>query len=184
MREKGEKVHTRTIEINTYVAGENKLIVEGILKDERFQETYVPTGEKFPPGIMHHMSIRLLVNGSDMKIEDVAVEFGHVPREYCRETEECLRPVKGMQITKGFTGRVKELVGGVKGCAHLVELLQAMAPASFQGVAAYRAKKPTVLDARLFKMVHDRLVNTCYVWREGGPLTTALQRKMSSLREE
>jgi len=46
-----------------------------------------------------------------------------------------------MAIAKGFTARVKNLVGGNKGCAHLVELLLAMAPAAIQGYASYQAVK-------------------------------------------
>lgn len=178
MSKGGERIHTRTIEVNTYLAGENSLIVEGILKDERFQDTFVPTGELFPRGVMHHMVVRLKVSGADLKIEEVEVEFLHVPRKFCLETISCLKPIEGLHITKGFTGRVKEQVGGAKGCAHLVELLQAMAPAAFQGVAAFRAKKPTEYNSRLLKMVYDRLVNTCHVWREGGPLASILKRKI------
>jgi len=56
-----------------------------------------------------------------------------VPRPECLKTCESLQPIKGMQIASGFTARVKDLVGGVKGCAHLVALLTAMAPAAVRG---------------------------------------------------
>lgn len=177
---RGEKVHRRTIEVNTYTSEGNRIIVEGILKDERFQETHVPTGERFPAGVMHHMLIRLFIDSSDMKIADLEVEFLHVPRDFCRETVNCLNSLKGVQVAKGFSRKVKDLAGGVKGCAHLVELLQAMAPAVFQGVAAHRSRRPVAIDDRLLKIVRDRLVNTCYVWREGGPLASVLQNRLRS----
>ncbi|HOJ51450.1 MAG TPA: DUF2889 domain-containing protein [Syntrophales bacterium] len=176
----GEKVHSRTIEISTYAQDKDKVIVEGLLKDERFQETHVPTGEKFPRGIMHHLGIRLLVNCSSMMIEEVDVKLFQVPRAFCLETADCLAPIKGMQISRGFSKRLKELVGGTKGCAHLVELLQAMAPAVFQGVAAYRSKKLVKLDTKTLQMVYNRLVNSCHVWREGGPIAKAIKQKLST----
>jgi len=53
-----------------------------------------------------------------------------VPRQECRETLDSLLPLKGLPIVSGFTNRVKDLVGGAKGCAHLVALITAMASAA------------------------------------------------------
>jgi len=175
----GEKVHTRNIEITTYPFDEERVIVEGCLKDERYQETYVPTGEKFPPGVIHHLRVKLWINVTNMQIQEVKVELLHVPREFCREASSCLDQIKGLYVTRGFTRRVKELAGGVKGCAHLVELLLAMAPAIFQGVAAMRARKPSIYNAKTLQLVYDRLVNTCHVWRQDGPLVKALKERFS-----
>jgi len=38
-KSKGEKLHTREIKITTYYHDEQRLIVEGSLKDDRFQES-------------------------------------------------------------------------------------------------------------------------------------------------
>jgi hypothetical protein len=79
----------------------------------------VITGEKFPSGVIHHMAIRLLINCSNLLIEDVDVDLISVPREVCRETIDCLALIKGLTITKGFTLKVKKLAGGNKGCTIL-----------------------------------------------------------------
>ena len=84
-----------------------------------------------------------------------------------------------MAITKGFTARVKSLVGGNKGCAHLVELLLAMAPAAIQGYAAYQSKRPVTYDSEQSKMVLRFLVDTCHAWREDGPLVALLRKKLN-----
>jgi hypothetical protein len=172
---KGEKLHTRNIEVTTYHYDEQRMIVEGILKDERFSETHIMTGEKFPSGVMHHMTILLLINCSNLLIEDVDVSLMSVPREVCRETIGCLASIKGLSIVRGFTSKVKAIAGGQKGCAHLVELLLAMAPAAIQGYGAYREKKPTVSDPNSTKMMLQFLVNTCHAWREDGPLVEKLK---------
>jgi hypothetical protein len=124
------------------------------------------------------MSIRLLINCSNLLIEDIDVDLLSVPREFCRETLECLAPIKGLTITKGFTAKVKKLAGGNKGCTHLVELLLAMAPAAIQGYAAYQSKKPAVYDSVRAKMILQFLVNTCRAWREDGPLVEMLKKKL------
>jgi hypothetical protein len=174
-KSKGEKLHTRSIEVTTYNYDEQRIVVEGILKDERFQESHIMTGEKLPSGIMHHMTIRLLVNCSNLLIEDVDVGFVRVPREACHETIGCLNAIKGLSITRGFKSKVKKIAGGQKGCAHLLELLLAMAPAAVQGYAASQSRKPTVFDPAGAKMIFQFLVNTCHAWREDGPLVAKLK---------
>ena len=169
-KSKGKKLHARSIEVTTYDYDEQRIIVEGFLRDDRFQESHMMTGEKLPGGVIHHMSIRLLVNCSNLLIEDVDVDLISVPREACRETIGCLTPIKGLIITKGFTLKVKKLAGGKKGCTHLVELLLAMAPAAIQGYAAYQSKKPAVFDPDRAKIILQFLVNTCRVWRDDGHL--------------
>ena len=146
-KSKGEKLHTRNIEVTTYDYDGQRIIVEGFLKDDRFQESHVLTGETFPRGVMHHMAIRLLVNCSNLLIEDIDVDLITVPHKMCRETINCLAPIKGLTITKGFTLKVKKMAGGNKGCTHLVELLLAMAPAVFQGFGAHQSQKPLAVDS-------------------------------------
>jgi len=176
---KKEKVHARSIEISTYEYDGQRLVVEGFLKDNRFHAYRIMTGESFPAGVIHHMAIRLLINCSNMMIEDIDAELLSVPREICYETLDCLAPIKGLVITKGFTAKVKKLAGGSKGCAHLVELLLAMAPAAIQGYASYQSKRPQDYDPERSKLVSQFLVNTCRAWRDDGPLVEKLKNNLN-----
>jgi len=176
-KSKGKKLHTRNIEVTTYDYDGQRIMVEGILKDDRFQEAYKMTGGEFPNGIIHHMAIQLLVNCSNLLIEDVDVDLISVPEEVCLEITDCIDPIKGLTITKGFTSKVKEMAGGNKGCAHLVELLQTMAPAVFQGLVARQLQKPSAFDSDQAKIVLQFLVNTCRPWRDDGPLVEMFRKK-------
>ena len=110
-KSKGKRLHVRSIEVTTYDYDGQRIIVEGFLKDDRFQKSHGITGETFPSGVIHHMTIRLLVNCSNLLIEDVNVELISVPRKICRETIDCLSSIKGLTITKGFTAKVKNWPG-------------------------------------------------------------------------
>lgn len=178
---KGRKIHTRKIEVSTYEYDGQRIVVEGFLKDDRFQETHAVTGETFPRGVIHHMGIRLLINCTNFVIEDIAVDLLTVPREICHETLECLAPIKGLTITRGFTAKVKKLAGGSKGCTHLVELLLAMAPAAVQGFAAHQSQKASGFDADQAKFILKYLINTCHAWREDGPFVE-IHRKMIGMK--
>lgn len=173
-----EKIHTRGIEIATYAVDDDTIVVEGSLVDNRLVDYYyLSTGEKKKPGVIHHMIIRLLVGGPALTIREVEVEMPGIPREECRETENTLAPVAGMMIAGGFTAKVKSLVGGKKGCAHLVNLLLAMAPAAVQGFWVLKVRKPVSVDAfRNEEKLAQYLVNTCRVWREDGPLLEKLKK--------
>jgi hypothetical protein len=176
---KGKKVHTRNIEVTTYEYDGQRIIIEGFLKDDRFQESHMITGETFPSGVIHHMAIRLLVNCSNLLIEDIDVDLISVPREVCRETIDCLAPIKGLTITKGFTSKVKKMAGGNKGCTHLVELILAMAPAVFQGFGAHQSQKSSNFDYDHAKRIFQFLVNTCSAWREDGSFVEILKKKLN-----
>jgi hypothetical protein len=180
-KSKGKRCHTRNIQVTTYAYDGERIIVEGSLKDDRFQESHVITGETFPSGVVHHMAIRLLVNCSTLLIEDVDVDLITVPREACRETIDCLARIKGLTVTRGFTSKVKKMAGGSKGCTHLVELILAMAPAVIQGFGAHQSLKPSNSDAGHAKLIVQFLINTCRVWREDGPLVAIFKKKIDML---
>ena len=177
---KGKKIHSRKIEVSTYDYDGQRIIVEGVLKDDRFQDSYLLTGEKFPKGAIHHMAIRLLVNCSNLLIEDIDVELISVPRDMCRETINCLAQIKGLTISKGFTLKIKKIAGGSKGCTHLVELIQTMAPAIFQGYATHQAQKPVSFDPDQANMILQFLVNTCHAWREDGPYVELFKKRIQT----
>lgn len=166
--DKHEKIHTRRIEVTTYDCGQQGVIVEGKLKDDRLQAISRPTGERVPPGTVHHMIIRMMVRGPKLTIEDIDVEMPTVPYEECSETLTSLEPVKGMHIASGFTNNVKELVGGAKGCAHLVALLVSMASAAVQGAWTAVSRRPAVQSAYRDQAMAS-IIDTCMVWRKDGP---------------
>ena len=163
-----QKVHTRNIQVDTYIYKSEAIIVEGRLTDNRLMDSYRSGGVIIPPGTVHDMVIRLKIKGPRMVIEELDVEMPTVPHEDCTHTRRSLEPVIGMEIVSGFTLKVKALVGGAKGCAHLVALLTAMASAAVQGAWSAVTREP--IDNPDFKrLTLDRIKDTCYVWRSDGP---------------
>ncbi len=180
MKMVGEKAHERTITMATYPAGEGRVVVEGRLVDRRLRDYYLITGEKREAGDIHHLVIRLLVNTGTLTFEDVEVELVSVPREECAAVRDSLAVIKGERIVRGYSDRMKSLLGGIKSCTHLVTLLIAMGPAALQGIFSSRAQKPMDLESMIadpvrVKYFMDTLVNTCHVWREDGPALKKLR---------
>jgi hypothetical protein len=174
--DKHEKIHTRQITVTTYNTNEDAIIVEGILKDDRLKDIYRPEGETIPPGTVHHMIIRMKVARPRLTIEDIDVDMPTVPHDECTETRNSLKPVIGMRITSGFTNSVKDLVGGAKGCAHLVALLVSMASAAVQGTWTALSRNPQQPSGYMEKAM-NAIVDTCRVWRKDGPKLAEYREK-------
>ena len=118
----GEKLHTRNIVIHTYRAPGDAIVVEGVLTDDRWREAHTMTGGIRPPGRVHHMIVRLRVEGPPLTFTAVEVEMPEAPMAECQKTREMLSPVLGMRLTAGFTAAVKAKIGGTKGCEPLVRI--------------------------------------------------------------
>ena len=169
---KQRRIHNRKINTAVYEDENDTLIVEGSLEDRRFLESHRPSGEIWPPRTVHHMIIRMALHLPELTILDIEVEMPAVPHEACREVQACLAPVKGTRIESGFIARVRRLVDRKTGCTHLQTLLGAMAPAAFQGAWSARVSRP--IDAENYATMARRLTDTCWVWRQDGPILPSI----------
>lgn len=167
-------VHNRKISIRTFDLGDYHLLVEGRLLDHR----YSPAHNKASEDPQHHMVIRLNVKGPEMLIERAEATMPRYAREGCPEVLPWIRNLEGLRIAPGFSMKVKELIGGIKGCAHLTSLVVAMGPSAVQGFwAAYGAERGKMGPR---EQASRNAVNTCYVWREDGPLVKGLTEALES----
>lgn len=173
----GEPLHGRCIDMKTYAVDADTILVEGWLREDRFRGVYDITGESCPPGPVHHLAIRLLVGGTPPTILDAEAEMEHVPLDICQATLETVRSVIGLDIAAGFQKKVRRLMGGEKGCAHLTHLLTVMSQAVFQGSIAHKRRHPIPVPNALEEVAGlEYLVGSCRAWGADGP-------KMKSLKD-
>ncbi len=161
------KIHTRKIEISTYEYDEEHFVVEGLLKDDLLIPIYV-SGKEKQPHSPHQMIIQLLIECSSLTIKEIHVEMLTTPYDWCKETSDSLDPIKGMKIEPGFTSKVKKILHESKRCLHLTTLLFSIVPTVMQGYWTYNARKPGSGDVPS-EMIENFLIDTCWVWRKGGP---------------
>ena len=167
---KKSKIHTRTLSMATYEADDGNIIVEGTLADHRLVDTYLMSGERRPAGILHHMSVKLLVGPPHLTIHDIEVDMISIPRPHCAEIIRSYDRIKGVTVSSGFTVKIKELMGGINGCSHVTALLVAMGPTVVQGYYTYFAgKSGHGTHPEIRRAVNRHIKNTCHVWREDGP---------------
>ena len=173
--QRGDRVHTRDIKIATYAHDGSHIIVEGELNDNRIITNYGHRGDLRPPGNIHHMFLRFLIEIDSIRIVRVEVEMPGIPHHECPETIPAFGRLEGMRIAPGFTSKVRGALGGPKGCAHLTGLVMTMASAALQGLWTYRARDRRAHED-MASTANDYLVDTCHVWRRNGPLVTELSK--------
>jgi len=167
----GDPIHSRNLDFKTYPLDEERVIVAGKLKDERFLPFYDEGGHLAKEGVIHEMLLYLLIGGVPLIILEADAEMPQVPRDLCIETKESIRRIVGLEIKSGFGEKVHKLIGNVEGCAHLTHLLVVMAQAALHGYWAHKMSKPRPVPRSLNEIEGlPYLVNSCRLWREDGPI--------------
>jgi len=164
-----EAVHQRSVTMRTHPLDDERVIVEGWLRDDRLVDAFYWDGRDRPAGVVHWM----------------CAEMPGVPRELCRSTAESVKKVIGVPIVAGFTEKVRGLIGGVEGCAHLTYLIVAMGPAALHGYWTQRSRKrrPVPESVEEFSGL-QYLINSCALWREEGPMVQEVRRVIRERKKE
>lgn len=178
-----ENIHNRNIDISTYAWDAEHVLLVGELKEQRYVGFINHLGEQVDPGIYHHMKIELLIYTKTMTIKDVAVFMPRVPRDDCPTMATSLDHIKGMDIARGFSAKIRKMVGGNKGCVHLNTLLLAMAPAALQGSWINNSRQQKEAEQAGME-ISNHLVDSCWTWRKNGPLAAALSQKVGKYPEQ
>lgn len=182
---RGERIHSRSINIDCYELIEGGLLVEGTLTDERFFPYLVyATRQVEDPGPIHQMVVSMVISLPEMVIHNVEARMPVIPMPECTEIKNSLERLNNMQIRPGMTGEIRKILGKGAGCLHLTNLVLSMVSAAMQGIWAYfsrvRGDRPVeVPDTDLSIMI-----NSCWMWRQGGPLAKKITAKQRELREK
>ena len=162
-------VHTRNISIQASSLGDHYVLVEGSLMDHQNRPTPDLASEE--TRLIHHITIRLKVKGPRMTIEQAEATMPHHPRKDCPEVLPWVRNLEGLEIAPGYSKKVKQAIGGVKGCAHLTSLVISMGESAVQGYwAAYERGRTHLREKTI-----NKFINTCHLWKEDGPIVKGLR---------
>lgn len=165
-----EKQHTRTIEVNGYRREDGLYDIEGHLVDTKtygFPNTDRGRIEAGEP--LHGMELRLTIDG-DMLIHAAEAVTDYGPFTVCKEINPAFHRLAGLRIGPGFRKQVRELLGGVHGCTHLVELLLGpMATTAFQTMYAERERQGRS-GAAPAPGERPRIIDTCHALASDSPV--------------
>jgi hypothetical protein len=155
-----EALHTRAIEIRGYAREDGLFDIEGHLVDSKARDFQLASGIRPAGEPVHDMWLRITVDRT-LNIVDAAAAMDAVPFvEHCGAIVPAYRKLVGLAIRPGYHNRLKELLGGVRGCTHVTELAGALATAAFQTLAGQVSQDP---ERKPFQ------VDRCHALEGSGP---------------
>jgi hypothetical protein len=171
-----EFIHERSARVKVFEIGVDKILIEGILRDERFCPSFIYSLQQFmDPGIVHRIIVRMVLSLPKLIIESAEAEMTVVPMEMCKEVKDVVNKLVGLPLMRGFRENVRKSLGGNTGCIHINNLLLFMNTAAIQGSYTYYSRVRE--DGQLKRADFDGslIVNSCHLWREDGPAAQRLE---------
>lgn len=160
-----EELHHRSIDLRFFRRSDGLFEVEGRLGDTKSHPfRRLLAEEDAPPGQhLHDITVRLVLDAG-LQVQAAHAEMRATPFGICPGAAGALQSLRGLRIGEGWNRRVRELLGGVASCTHIVELLGPMATTALQGIGPLR------IDAGNDpgKAVQGRFrVDSCYAFAAG-----------------
>jgi hypothetical protein len=134
-------MHNRAIECRGYEREDGLWDIEGHLVDTKTYPTSArDTGRPRQPGEpVHNMWLRLTID-LDLLIHEAEAVTDAGPYSPCGDITPNFRALKGVTIGAGWRKKTLEILGGTKGCTHLVELLGPLGTTAFQATGKARER--------------------------------------------
>lgn len=175
-----DHIHTRAIECRGYRRHDGLWDIEGHLTDVKAYEfSNAFRGTVKPGDALHEMWLRLTVT-DDLMIVAAEAATDNAPYAICPAITESFGKLAGLRIGPGLRARVKERLGGVRGCTHLVELVWPLATTAFQTIVpiVWREKGSDGRSPDPNKA--PPLINTCHAFASDGEIVRATWPEFST----
>ena len=145
-------IHTRSVRFQGYRREDGRYDIEGRLVDVKPIPVQLASGEVPADQPVHDMWIRLTIDRELNVLAAEALTDAQPYTGYCETVAPDYRRLVGTNLGKGFRKAVNDLLGSVRGCTHLNEMLGQFPTAAIQTLAGERRDvdapraKPSQLD--------------------------------------
>lgn len=172
-----QHLHTRKVTCTGYRRADGMWDIEGHITDQKtYPFTNTTRGTLQPGDFVHEMWVRLTVDDG-FTVRAVAAVTDASPFPLCPDITPNFQRLVGLKIASGWTAAVKERLGGVEGCTHLVELLGPVATTAFQTIAPVlnkeaeqRRKEAEARGEPQKPRRRPPLLDTCHAFASDGPV--------------
>ena len=170
---KQPELHTRNIRLTTVPHDNDCVIVHGELRDERCVPIIDIFGANIDPGTIHHITATFLIAPDPLRIIKAEAGMPTVPLTDCPGTLDHISQLEGLKISAGFSKKIRKIIGGSDGCAHLCTLITTMGTEIIHGAMTWKRHQDRVSGqlSPLPRQSQDFVVDSCRIWKKGGPQT-------------
>ena len=175
-----QAMHTRSIVCRSFLRQDGLIDLDARFIDTRPFDYHSPfRGHCAAGDALHNMQMRLTIN-SGRQILAVVTVMAATPYAGCAEVNPNFQRLLGLTIGRGFRQAVRERLGGVMGCTHVLALTDAVSAAAMQALASrqhlLRSTQPESAAAPAGKVWQiDALVDSCWSYRADGPVVQRLK---------
>lgn len=161
-------LHTREIAFTGYEREDGLFDVEGHLVDTKtYSFPNKDRGEIKAGEAIHNMRLRLTVDET-LIVREVHAAIDDSPFDICPTITPAFEVLVGMTVGPGWNRVVRQKLGGVKGCTHLVEMLNPIATAVYQTLyPALKRRRESLPEDKRDK---PSLIDGCHAMNSSGPL--------------
>ena len=130
-----ELTHTRRVRYEGYKRADGHWDIEAHLLDTKNHDYQLKTGVRRAGQAIHDMWLRVTIDRS-LTILDALAAMDAIPYPGgCEKIPPAYKKLIGLNLLRGFRKRAWELLGNVKGCTHLTEMLGGLPTAAIQTFA-------------------------------------------------
>ena len=130
-----ELTHTRRVRYEGYKRADGLWDIEAHLLDTKNHDFHLKTGVRRAGQAIHDMWLRVTID-RDLNIVDAQASMDAVPYPGgCETIPSAYRQLIGLNLVRGFRKKSWELLGNIRGCTHLTELLAGLPTAAIQTFA-------------------------------------------------
>lgn len=125
-------LHTRTTVFRGFRRNDLLWDIEAQMIDTKVKVIDIPGEGPIQPGeALHNLSIRVTID-NEFVVQAIATAMDDIPHGECPQAQVPMQTMVGCTMGRGWRQAIERNLGGVKGCAHLRELLFNMATVAFQ----------------------------------------------------
>lgn len=153
--------HIRRIHFQSFEREDGLWDIEGTLIDTKAVDVPRPNGHgvRKAGDPIHHMHIRATID-TGLTVHAIEAAMDAHPLGGCPAALAAMQGMVGACMARGWRKSIEAQLGGVTGCTHMRELLQAMATAAFQSIVGAFATDPAI---------PPRHLGQCKGWDFHGP---------------
>jgi len=146
-----ERLHVRRVSYEGFRRVDGLFDIDARLVDTKDQDFALLTGVRPAGEPVHEMHVRITID-AEFVVRDIEARTERMPYPGgCDTIGGDYRKLIGASLLHGFRKRLRDALGGVRGCTHITELLDGVPTAAMQTFAGLRREndgrhKPYQLD--------------------------------------
>jgi hypothetical protein len=146
-----ERLHRRAVTYDGYRRDDGLFDIEAHMVDAKDRDYELLTGTRPAGEPIHEMWIRVTIDrGFEIRHIEAVTDRMPYP-DACAQIGPAYRQLIGANLLQGFRKTLHEVMGGVRGCTHLTEMLAYLPTAAVQTMAGLQTeddavRKPFQLD--------------------------------------